>query len=190
MWTAQAHELDGSVTKYTIKQNGTPVSYQAFIGLIQESEQFISFFIEILKSSPYKGFFWEVKPITSSSLAEDFEFVLVNSSILPRLSPDTKSFKEHFRQNKSVHSFPNLGGDAQLIVPGPMSDTNNYTHLANFVRHAPTDQIHLFWETVGKEYEAKIGDQRKWLSTAGLGVYWLHVRVDSRPKYYRHTPYK
>ena len=24
-----------------------------------------------------------------------------------------------------------------------------------------------------------------WLSTSGLGVYWLHVRLDSRPKYYQ-----
>ncbi|MBX3248007.1 MAG: hypothetical protein KF901_12575 [Myxococcales bacterium] len=29
-----------------------------------------------------------------------------------------------------------------------------------------------------------------WLSTAGLGVDWLHVRLDARPKYYRHAPYK
>jgi len=28
------------------------------------------------------------------------------------------------------------------------------------------------------------------LSTAGMGVYWLHVRLDTRPKYYQHTPYR
>ncbi len=24
---------------------------------------------------------------------------------------------------------------------------------------------------------------------AGLGVAWLHIRLDDRPKYYRHAPY-
>ena len=31
-----------------------------------------------------------------------------------------------------------------------------------------------------------LGRQKKvWMSTSGLGVYWLHVRLDSRPKYYQ-----
>jgi hypothetical protein len=29
-----------------------------------------------------------------------------------------------------------------------------------------------------------------WLSTAGGGVAWLHVRLDDRPKYYAHAPYR
>jgi len=29
-----------------------------------------------------------------------------------------------------------------------------------------------------------------WLSTAGGGVAWLHVRLDTRPKYYRYNPYR
>ena len=29
-----------------------------------------------------------------------------------------------------------------------------------------------------------------WLSTAGLGVYWLHLRLDTRPKYYSFQPYR
>ena len=28
-----------------------------------------------------------------------------------------------------------------------------------------------------------------WVSTAGMGVSWLHVRFDSRPKYYRWGEY-
>jgi hypothetical protein len=28
-----------------------------------------------------------------------------------------------------------------------------------------------------------------WLSTAGMGVAWLHIRLDERPKYYSHKPY-
>jgi len=29
-----------------------------------------------------------------------------------------------------------------------------------------------------------------WLSTSGLGIAWLHVRLDERPKYYTHAPYR
>lgn len=29
-----------------------------------------------------------------------------------------------------------------------------------------------------------------WLSTAGMGVSWLHVRLDERPKYYRFQEYR
>jgi hypothetical protein len=28
------------------------------------------------------------------------------------------------------------------------------------------------------------------LSTAGGGVDWLHMRLDDRPKYYRHLPWR
>jgi hypothetical protein len=36
----------------------------------------------------------------------------------------------------------------------------------------------------------RIGEAPVWLSTAGMGVAWLHVRLDSRPTYYGHRPYK
>jgi hypothetical protein len=29
-----------------------------------------------------------------------------------------------------------------------------------------------------------------WLSTSGLGIYWLHFRLDTVPKYYTYAPYK
>ena len=35
----------------------------------------------------------------------------------------------------------------------------------------------------------KRGDAPTWVSTAGGGVAWLHVRLDSAPKYYTHRPY-
>ena len=33
-------------------------------------------------------------------------------------------------------------------------------------------------------------EQPRWLSTAGMGIPWVHVRIDSYPKYYRFPPYK
>jgi hypothetical protein len=41
-----------------------------------------------------------------------------------------------------------------------------------------------------KEEERFVSDERRWLSTSGLGVSWLHMRLDSTPKYYNWQPYK
>jgi len=37
---------------------------------------------------------------------------------------------------------------------------------------------------------ARLSDRPLWVSTSGLGVAWLHVRLDARPKYYQYTPYR
>ena len=36
----------------------------------------------------------------------------------------------------------------------------------------------------------RLGARPVWLSTAGGGVDWLHVRLDDRPKYYRHREWR
>lgn len=124
-----------------------------------------------------------------STLDEAFEFVLVNSSTLPGLTAEKHFFEKYF-SGESVVSFPNLGGDAQLIVPTDKSADNNYTHLATFVRNAAPEQVDKFWQVVAEIYRKSISETPKWLSTSGLGVYWLHVRIDTRPKYYQYLKYK
>ena len=37
---------------------------------------------------------------------------------------------------------------------------------------------------------ARLSDRPLWLSTSGAGVAWLHVRLDDRPKYIQHAPYR
>lgn len=190
MWKAIPKTLDSNTTQYKLRQNDKILTFQEVISLLKNSTDFIHFFTETLKTSPYQGFFWEVKPVTIKGIHQDFEFVLVNSSTLPTITADPAAFETYFNTQKEVVTFPNMGGDAQLIVPTPVATTASYSHLANFVRNAPASQIETFWKTVAVEYEKLIGEKPKWLSTAGLGVYWLHVRVDSRAKYYRYGGYK
>jgi hypothetical protein len=57
------------------------------------------------------------------------------------------------------------------------------------VHRAPLSQVGELWRVTAEALETRLGDVPVWLSTAGLGVYWLHIRLDSRPKYYRHRPY-
>ena len=93
-------------------------------------------------------------------------------------------------KNKNVVSFPNLRKDATLIVPCPLQENSAYTHIANFTRQAPSFQQIEFWQFLGKKTKENLSQQPLWISTSGLGVYWLHVRLDSYPKYYCFQPYK
>ena len=55
------------------------------------------------------------------------------------------------------------------------------------------NQLHDFWIEVGRQMEKRLKekpDDKVWMSTCGTGIYWLHLRLDSRPKYYTYTPYR
>ena len=75
-------------------------------------------------------------------------------------------------------------------TPGNEDDAVTYSHLAAFVRTAPVAQIDELWKLVAMEYVKSINsDHAVWLSTDGTGVPWLHVRLDSIPKYYSYGPF-
>ena len=75
------------------------------------------------------------------------------------------------------------------MAPCPPGDDRDFSHLAKFVRRATPAQQDALWQAVGEAMATRVGDRPVWLSTAGHGVAWLHVRLDDRPKYYRHVPY-
>ena len=77
-----------------------------------------------------------------------------------------------------------------MVVPCPIAEEEAYTHLGCFVRGAPQSQQRALWHEVGLAMEHRAGDAPVWLSTAGGGVAWLHVRLDDHPKYYAHAPYR
>ncbi len=87
-------------------------------------------------------------------------------------------------------TFANLGNDAFLIAPCPQASASVYPHLAAFARGASMEQQHALWEQVGEAIVTRLNERKLWVSTAGLGVYWVHVRLDSYPKYYSFAPYR
>lgn len=191
MWKFIRTIIDKNVTtRYIIMKGDEVLSYQQVIDLWKESSDFRLFYIDLLQRSQYEAFFWEVKPITKDRLSDSFEFVLIDSPRLTKIETRPHAFEEHINSEEWVVTFANLGGDAQLVVPTDKSDHQHYTHLAKFVRNAPVEQVEAFWKILGEQFDRLIGEKPKWLSTAGLGVYWLHARVDSRPKYYRFGEYR
>jgi hypothetical protein len=181
-------EYDG--LRFAISKDGRPLSYGDVIDAWQNSKEFREQFSEQLADSPYKAFRWETPAVTRTMLAQPLEFVLLNSPRLER-PVEPEAFAEHFQgATGPVVSFANLGRDAIMVVPCPLTDEKAYGHLAAFVRRAPVSQQHALWQEIGDAMAKRVDDVPVWLSTAGAGVSWLHVRLDDRPKYYGYEPYR
>ena len=191
MWNTRSEALaDNRGRRFAVDLDSRPATVADVIRGWQSDADFRSLFNSLLADTPYTAFRWEVPAITSASVLRPFEFVLLDSPGLAR-RPDPDAFAEHFTGGEtSVVAFQNLGGDATMIVPCPMAESSAYGHLAAFVRHAPELQRHALWQTVGEVLSRRVGSKPLWLSTAGAGVSWLHVRLDDRPKYFGYGPYK
>jgi len=152
-------------------------------------EAFRRFWMDSLRGVPFDAYCWECPPVDEARYGRPFECVLIFSPSLARMPLDAGSFAEHFRPGCEVVRFANLGGDAVLVAPCPDPAGGNFGHLASFTATAPPSLQQALWKEVGRALDARIGARPLWLSTAGHGVAWLHVRLDSSPKYYRHISY-
>ena len=192
MWTSRITQLsNGRVIKLAIDIGTSPVSYAEVIHQWQNDAGFRTFFINLLVDSPFSAFRWETPPITTATANQPFEFVLLDSPGLAS-DPDPAAVAEHFiaMAPGKVVEFPNLGRDAIMVAPCPDDTLSDYGHLAAFLRHSREPQQHSLWELVGAAMQRRLGPTPVWLSTAGGGVAWLHVRLDDRPKYYGYAPYR
>ncbi len=191
MWSTNSEALaDSRDMKFSIEFDSRPATWADVISGWRGDAAFRSIFNSMLASAPYTAFRWETPAANNSSMGLPFECVVLNSPSLAR-RPDPDAFAEHFRDNaKAVVVFANLGGDATMIVPRPLVEPAAYGHIAAFVRLAPEEQQHALWQSVGDTMAQRIDERPVWLSTAGAGVSWLHVRLDNRPKYYGFEPYR
>lgn len=191
MWTLQIKDLAPSQTHLSVSDATGPLTYSEVLKLWANSVGFRSFWLESLirpEWATWAAYRWETPPVTTLTANRDFECVLLRSDALDR-TLDRQSFRTHFTTAKPVVVFENLGRDATLIVPCPSEQLDCYGHLARFMRDAPEPRKHALWQTVATTMQKKIGAEPIWLSTAGGGVSWLHVRLDQRPKYYGYRPF-
>ena len=194
MWNHRTEIIaNGRGQRIVLIRDGEPLPYSGVIGLWQADANFRAYFTGLLAAAPYRAFRWETPAICGSTKGIPFECVVLDDPSLD-CTPEPWVFAAHFAkpgEEDSVLAFANLGHDAVLVAPRPLGPEDNYGHLAAFLRQAPEIQIHAFWRRVGLEMERRLTQPGPiWLSTAGGAVAWLHVRLDTRPKYYRHTPYR
>ncbi len=179
------------------------MAFDCFASHLVASMPFRRFWIQSLRDIPHQAYRWETPPVSAQNLDRPFEFVAIEDLSLARPA-SSAAFAEHLHGAPTSHAinFPNLGGDAILVVPTPsrMGSSGNhsaqsatgdaYCHLGDFTRHASEGQQHKFWARVGQTFLKRVAQRPVWLSTAGDGVPWLHVRLDDYPKYYAYSPYR
>lgn len=181
-----------SSLKYTVQRNATAASFAEVIDAWQNDAAFRGSFNQWLAEVPFAAFRWETPAVNTATINRPFEFVVLDSPGLAQ-RPDRDAFAEHFYRTGAealVATFENLGRNAMLIAPCPLAADQIYPHLGAFVRGAPPEQSDRLWQAVGSAMQQRINDQPVWLSTAGAGVSWLHIRLDNTPKYYHHDGYR
>lgn len=175
---------------HRVVEAGRPWSRGELLERLERDAEARRWLSAVLAARPEAAFFFELPPLTGGTLDAPAELAIVDAPALARTSADPSSFERELAGATDVAAFGNLSGDAFLIVPAERGPRAAYAHLAAFVRSAPPTQVDALWARVAKEARMRVGPAPLWLSTAGMGVPWLHVRLDARPKYYRHAPYR
>ena len=211
-WTYYMTKEDATTHRYNLYDTndlGRKLSVSDVMEQFSINHDFCEFFTDLLDASSMSAYFFEMVPFMSSRVDMDstpFEFVLSYARPLAKIKASSADFREQIRdreRNQFVVNFPNLRQDAMLVVPclpSHRTEDAHYGHLRKFVQYAKSNsyryhqQLYL-WELVA---QCVFGMQDKyektpipiWVSTSGLGVSWLHVRIDIMPKYVNYAPYR
>lgn len=183
----------GKVERLQLLSAGTALRVEQVLAGWADDGAFVLGFAQALASSPLPAFFWEMPALTVEGLTRPFECVLVDAPALAATTSDPTPFAEIWATSSgATAAFANLGGDAWLIAPRPRPDVRAEAcaDIARFCRLAGAALQQSLWRRLAEELRPRIGAQPLWLSTSGLGVSWLHLRLDQRPKYYSYAPYR
>jgi hypothetical protein len=202
--TSPVRYMVGTVNKTTDKyslihtETSAPLTYRELFTGLQQSCALPAALTTALRESRFESYYFESPAFAATTLDTPFEFVCVDAPQHVGMAVNPTDFAEYLHiAEAGVTSFDNLGGDARLVVPLPAEPsalkTQWYSQIATFVRNASDAQTQALWKEVGRTalfLVSKGHSGPRWLSTAGSSVPWLHIRFDSRPKYYRHMPYR
>lgn len=193
---------NSGVDKYRIQRDGQWLTFKQTMTLLSNEDPDLIRILSRTIISKHDAVFWECVPVDRASFSEKlFEFVLIEAPDLAVRSADRSPFEDKFAEASSrpsdVITFQNLGRDSTLVVPTPpvTNEIRPMTHLLSFLKYGDPRQVSHLWKKVGATFLSTIGgesnENRKfWLSTSGMGVSWLHVRIDTVPKYYNWQEYK
>lgn len=156
--------------------------YQFWNEISNENSNFRIELINKLKNLNYDAIFFEVPKYDKDKL---MEIAIIDASHEFRnVIQNETPFKQYLNTNKDVVSFKNINNDTLLIVP--TNKNANYTHLLSFLRTASDEQINSYFIYLGKMVLKYIDDGKPfYVSTHGLGIYYLHFRIGYTPRYYK-----
>ncbi|MBN8742301.1 MAG: hypothetical protein BGP24_04685 [Lysobacterales bacterium 69-70] len=191
MFVCQKTASDRGIVRCSLaRANRNALTFADVIALWRNDAAFRAFWTHCLREAGFAAYCWECPPLMPRTVRRPFECVFVDSPGLIDSAADPMPFAAHFRLRKPVVVFDNPGRDAALIAPCPTAAYTDYSHLARFLATAEDAQIDALWKALGETAATYRGEHPLWISTAGLGVAWLHIRLDRRPKYYRHAAYR
>ncbi len=187
----QREQIGPQSTRLHLVADQGPLSWRQVAQGLQTDSSLKNALVRSLLDAP-EAIYWEARPVHPDDQDQPFACMVLDAPALSRIRADGSPFREPLAGARApeVRRFPNLGGDAELVVPAP--GEADYPHLGAFLRRAPGAQIDALWSAVGQgvQHWLRSGRGRLWVSTAGLGVHWLHIRLDSRPKYVKWGPYR
>jgi len=176
-----------------LEVDGKEVSWRCLLEALKDGNKNAMQALEHgIKVTQYSAVYFECAPVDKNSMDMPFEAIIINAPSLATRRPNAGPFREHFKKAKGdVTAFWNLRKDAFLVCPCPLMSTEHavYSSLAPFLRGAPEKQRDEFWIALGTNALLEAKKRMIWLNTAGQGVYWLHARLDQRPKYYKYKAF-
>lgn len=188
---AAVSEGAGTALRLRMYDDQRAGTWQQWLDALLHASNARAVFNAVLADAPFDAFRWECPALHIEHLHSPFECMLIDAPELQRPA-DASPFAEPLSRAGTAEAiaFTNLGGDATLVAPTQVGDPAAYAHIGTFVRHAPPAQRDAFWHRVAAVVREGLGQRPQWLSTAGDGVAWLHVRLDTAPKYYRTEAYR
>ncbi len=192
MWKAVRERfVDGE--KVSLILAGERLSFAAALDGWRTDPDFSDFVLTQLAATPFDAFFWEMPPIAVGDIGRPYEYVTVDCPALRWAREDGSPFASHLaagEAGRTVTAFTNLSGSAKLVAPRPVGPAGAYAHIATFVRKAPRSQQRELLALAADLALDRLSGRPTWISTSGMGVHWLHVRIEGAPIYYVHRPYK
>ena len=189
VFTAKATKIPYGM-RFKFKSNDESLLYSEVLELMCNSKDFNTLLRKTILSADFDAVLLELPPISGDSNPE-FQFVVLNAPDLSSVSENKSTFESHFQPDYSVVSFQSGEGGSMLVSPCPINSSTKHQHLAAFLRTASDIQIHDLFVCIGSEVDRWLCtfEEPVWVSTESRGVPWLHVRLDSYPRYYNYRDF-
>jgi len=183
---------DGDAYVLTFTRNKVEITWRKFISLCKANNlSFVIIIKEAILRTKFETIYFNCPPVTKADLDQVFNVAILNAPALRSVTTDVHTFADKFIDQNMVTSFENLNGDCLMVCPVPLEDQPEeiYSSLGPFIRSARIEQQIAFWGLVASDLETVISIRKVWMNTAGTGVSFLHLRLDSRPKYYEYRKF-